>query len=86
MSSHQNYRDYQMMVSIVYQYLMFYWFTQVTLPFFIKLDLSHFLILFFLVYIGGICTFLFKLFSMIFLSGPPLFTLFIRFYYISDEG
>ena len=86
MSPHQNYRDYQMMVSIVFQYLMFYWLIQVTLPFFIKLDLSHILILIFLVYIGEICTFLFTLLSMIFLNGSPFFTLFIRFYYISDEG
>ena len=60
MSPHQNYRDYQMMVSIVFQYLMFYWLIQVTLPFFTRLNFSNvFISIFFLVYIGGICTFLF---------------------------
>ena len=71
MSPHQNYCDCQIMVSSVFQYLLFYWLIQVTLQFFIKLDLSHILILIFcnlyIVYVGGICTFLFTLFSMIFL-------------------
>ena len=39
----------------------------------------------FLVYIGGICIFLFALVSLIFSSCPPFFTLFISFYYISDD-
>ena len=71
MSPRQNYCDSQIMVSSVFQYLLFYRLIQVTLPFFIKLDLSHILISIFLnlyiVYVGGICTFLFTLFSMIFL-------------------
>ena len=33
-----------------------------------------------------ICTFLFALVSMIFSSGPPFFTLFISFYYISNDS
>ena len=33
-------RDYQMVISIVFQYLMFHWFIHVTLPFFITLDFS----------------------------------------------
>ena len=53
-----------MMIKIVLQYWMFYCLTQVTLPFFTTLDFSHCLILIFLVYTGGICTFLFALASM----------------------
>ena len=30
MSQHQNYGDYQIMVSSVFQYLMFYWLIQIT--------------------------------------------------------
>ena len=57
MSPHQNYLDYQIMVSSVFQYLMFYWLIQVTLPFFIKLDLSHILILiFFFYFIYSLCS------------------------------
>ena len=75
-----------MMVSIVFQYLMFYCLIQVTLPFFIKLDFSHILILISLVYIAEICSFIFTLLSTIFVSSPPFFKLFIRSYYISDDG
>ena len=60
---------------------MFYW-LKVTLQFFITLDFSQSLILFIL----GICIFLFALLSMIFSSGPPFYKLAISFYYISDDG
>ena len=48
-----------MLINIVFRCLMFYWLIQVVLPIFITLDFSHSLILIILVYIGGICTFLF---------------------------
>ena len=75
-----------MMVSIVFQYLMFYWLIQVTLPVVITLDFRNSLILFFLVSVGGTCTFLSELLSMIFSNGPPFLTLFVSFHYISDDG
>ena len=54
---------------------------------FIGLFMSHCHFLLRLIFqVVWICTLLFALVSMIFSSGPPFFTLFISFYYISNDS